>query len=173
MSILRLTRNKGSRYVTFQVTISQSYILHLTRLMLLKQIHWFCEDCGTEYDTADIESRLINHIHRKLMRYQMQDIRCSKTNRVSSNSLAKVSGCGVGFKQDFSSCNSHASRCAIVQCTTVAWLQALLTTVSMCHQMCLCKRPAQTTSNKVRRTLGSQLLMNCPCTTHHIRDQGV
>ena len=103
MSILRLTRNKGSRYVTFQVTISQSYILHLTRLLLLKQIHWFCEDCGTEYDTADIESRLINHIHRKLMRYQMQDIRCSKTNRVSSNSLARVSDCGADFKQDFSS----------------------------------------------------------------------
>ncbi len=64
------------------------------------QIHWFCEDCGTEYDTIDIERRLIQHVHRRMMRYQMQDIRCSKTNRVSTSCLSRVSACGADFKLD-------------------------------------------------------------------------
>lgn len=34
------------------------------------------------------------------MRYQIQDIRCTKTKRVSNNSLAKVSTCGADFCLD-------------------------------------------------------------------------
>jgi DNA polymerase epsilon subunit 1 len=36
------------------------------------------------------------------MRYQLQDIRCSKTNRVATSSLARVSECAAGFKLDVS-----------------------------------------------------------------------
>jgi DNA polymerase epsilon subunit 1 len=35
-----------------------------------------------------------------MMRYQMQDIRCSKTNRVAANTLSRVSACGADFKLD-------------------------------------------------------------------------
>jgi DNA polymerase epsilon subunit 1 len=67
-----------------------------------KQIHWFCDDCGTEYDSDDIERRLVKHVHQRMMRYQMQDIRCSKTSRVAVNSLSRVSACGADFKLDIS-----------------------------------------------------------------------
>lgn len=67
------------------------------------QIHWFCDDCGTEYDTEDIERRLVKHVHQSMMRYQMQDIRCSKTNRVARSTLSRVSDCGADFKLDISS----------------------------------------------------------------------
>eukprot|EP00536_Pseudo-nitzschia_multiseries_P014500 jgi/Psemu1/298741/fgenesh1_pm.714_\ len=68
-----------------------------------KQIHWFCENCGAEYDVAAIERRLINQAHKKMLRYQLQDLRCTKTNRVSTRSLARVSQCSADWKLDISS----------------------------------------------------------------------
>ena len=41
---------------------------------------------------------LIQHVHRKMMRYQLQDIRCSKTNVVATHSLARVSKSSAEFK---------------------------------------------------------------------------
>jgi DNA polymerase epsilon subunit 1 len=35
-----------------------------------------------------------------MMRYQLQDIRCSKTNVVATHSLARVSQCSAEFKLD-------------------------------------------------------------------------
>ncbi|KAL3942259.1 MAG: hypothetical protein SGBAC_003529 [Bacillariaceae sp.] len=67
-----------------------------------KQIHWFCEDCGAEYDADRIQSRLIHHLHRRMMRYQLQDIRCSKTNAVATHGLARVSKSSSPFKLDIS-----------------------------------------------------------------------
>ena len=67
-----------------------------------KHIHWFCDDCGTEYDTEDIERRLVKHVHQRMMRYQMQDIRCSMTSRVATHTLARVSTSGADFKLDIS-----------------------------------------------------------------------
>ena len=65
-----------------------------------KQIHWFCEVCGTEYDVSNIERRLIDQAHKKMLRYQLQDLRCSKTNRVSTRSLARVSQCSADWQLD-------------------------------------------------------------------------
>lgn len=67
-----------------------------------KQIHWFCEDCGTEYDVATIERRLIDKAHKTMLRYQLQDLRCTKTNRVSTRSLARVSQCSADWQPDVS-----------------------------------------------------------------------
>ena len=68
----------------------------------VNQIHWFCEDCGTEYDVASIERRLVEQAHKKMLRYQLQDLRCTKTNRVSTRSLAPVSQCSADWKLDIS-----------------------------------------------------------------------
>jgi DNA polymerase epsilon subunit 1 len=73
-----------------------------------KQIHWFCEDCGTEYDVNDIERRLIQNVHTKMVRYQLQDIRCSKTNRVATRILAPVSECSAPFKLDIPQAEAQA-----------------------------------------------------------------
>jgi len=66
------------------------------------QIHWFCGDCGTEYDVATIERRLVEQAHKKMLRYQLQDLRCTKTNRVATRSLARVSQCSAEWKLDIS-----------------------------------------------------------------------
>jgi len=67
-----------------------------------KHMHWLCDNCGAEYDTEDIERRLVKHVHQRMMRYQMQDIRCSKTNRVATHTLSRVSACGADFQLDIS-----------------------------------------------------------------------
>jgi DNA polymerase epsilon subunit 1 len=67
-----------------------------------RNIHWFCEDCGTEYDVTSIERRLIEIAHKNVLRYQLQDLRCSKTNRVATNYLSQVSHCSAGLKLDIS-----------------------------------------------------------------------
>ena len=64
--------------------------------------HWTCEDCGTLYDVTTIENRLVHIVHLKLMRYQLQDLRCTKTNRVATRSLALLSDCSADLKLDIS-----------------------------------------------------------------------
>ena len=63
---------------------------------------WACEDCGTPYDPAAIEQRLIALINRKVTRYQLQDLRCTKTNRVATRVLAPFSECSAALKLDIS-----------------------------------------------------------------------
>jgi len=63
---------------------------------------WSCEDCGTLYDVDTIERRLISLVHRKSVRYQLQDVRCTKTNRVATRTLAPLSDCSAGLKLDIS-----------------------------------------------------------------------
>jgi DNA polymerase epsilon subunit 1 len=64
----------------------------------LKQ--WVCQDCGTLYPKDDIERRLIEICNRKMIRYQLQDLRCVKTNRVATRALSKQSDCSANLKLD-------------------------------------------------------------------------
>lgn len=59
---------------------------------------WICDDCGMPYDVAEIERRLVSVVHRKTVKYQLQDVRCAKTNRVATRALAPLSSCSMGLK---------------------------------------------------------------------------
>jgi DNA polymerase epsilon subunit 1 len=61
---------------------------------------WACDDCGTAYDVNAIERRLVSLVHCKVARYALQDVRCVKTNRVATRSLAPLSDCSAGLKLD-------------------------------------------------------------------------
>jgi DNA polymerase epsilon subunit 1 len=63
---------------------------------------WACDDCGVPYNMHVIEQRLIALLYRKLVRYQLQDVRCKKTNRVAARCLAPLSDCSAGIKLDTS-----------------------------------------------------------------------
>ena len=52
---------------------------------------WECEDCGTTYDAAVVERRLVQLLRRKVLRYQLQDLRDKKTNRVLQRSTHALS----------------------------------------------------------------------------------
>ena len=60
---------------------------------------WLC-DCASPYDVTAIEKRLIGLVHRKVARYQLQDLRCVKTNRVATRALTPFSECSAALKLD-------------------------------------------------------------------------
>jgi DNA polymerase epsilon subunit 1 len=62
--------------------------------------HWACSECGTMYDPEVIEDRLIDIAKRNALRYQLQDVRCSKTNRVATRALSKQSQTSSELKLD-------------------------------------------------------------------------
>jgi DNA polymerase epsilon subunit 1 len=62
--------------------------------------HWACEDCGTLYDPEVIERRLIEIATKRALRYQLQDARCTKTNRVATRALSKQSETSSELKLD-------------------------------------------------------------------------
>jgi DNA polymerase epsilon subunit 1 len=66
----------------------------------VNQRHWACPDCGKLYPSDDIERRLIEICIRKIVRYQLQDLRCIKTNRVATRAMARQSDCSANFKLD-------------------------------------------------------------------------
>lgn len=65
--------------------------------------HWACDDCNTPYNVQVIESRLLQFVHKKIVRYVLQDVRCTKTNRVASRALAPLSDCSASLKLDLPS----------------------------------------------------------------------
>ena len=66
------------------------------------ETQWACNDCGTPYNVPEIESRLLHLLHIKAIRYVLQDVRCTKTNRVASRALAPLSDCSASLKLDIS-----------------------------------------------------------------------
>jgi DNA polymerase epsilon subunit 1 len=64
------------------------------------QTQWICEDCGTPYDATNIEERLIGIVNKRLLRYQLQDLRDSKTNLVVTRCLPLLSECDTALKLD-------------------------------------------------------------------------
>ena len=66
------------------------------------QRHWACPDCGTLYPSDDIERRLIEICNRKIVRYQLQDLRCVKAKRVSTKAMARQSECSANLELDIS-----------------------------------------------------------------------
>ena len=64
------------------------------------QRHWACQECGTSYDVECIEQRLVDICNRMIVRYQLQDLRCMKTNRASTKILSKQSDCSAELKLD-------------------------------------------------------------------------
>jgi DNA polymerase epsilon subunit 1 len=63
---------------------------------------WTCDDCGTPYNVSVIEGRLLHLLHKKLVRYVLQDVRCVKTNRVATRALVPLSDCAANLKLDIS-----------------------------------------------------------------------
>jgi len=63
---------------------------------------WTCDDCGTPYNADCIERRLVDAIQRKCIRYQLQDLRCTKTGFVSKRLLSRQSDTSQKLKLDVS-----------------------------------------------------------------------
>lgn len=49
-----------------------------------------------------MERRLVDIVQRKCMRYQLQDLRCTKTGQVAVRAMARTSDCSAALKLDIS-----------------------------------------------------------------------
>jgi len=64
----------------------------------LKQ--WLCGGCSSPYNVDQMEIRLVDIVQRKCMRYQLQDLRCTKTQQVAVRAMARTSDRAEALKLD-------------------------------------------------------------------------
>jgi len=64
------------------------------------QKQWLCAGCGSSYDVDNIERRLVDIVQKKCIRYQLQDLRCTKTQQVAVRALSRTSDCSAALKLD-------------------------------------------------------------------------
>jgi len=67
-----------------------------------QEMRWICDECSAPYDPEYIERRLVDSIQRTCVRYQLQDLRCSKTGRIATRVLSHQSDCSAILKPDIS-----------------------------------------------------------------------
>ena len=68
-----------------------------------QEMRWVCDECQVPYDLNYIERRLIQMIDNKLVRYQFQDLRCTKTGKIAIRALSRHSECSERLKLDITS----------------------------------------------------------------------
>ena len=52
---------------------------------------WRCAQCGSPYDRMMIEQTLVENVQRQSLKYQLQDLRCSKTRETQACNMALYS----------------------------------------------------------------------------------
>jgi DNA polymerase epsilon subunit 1 len=95
---------------------AKSYILtemicqacnHCRDVDLLKDKHralkdsspvWLCAQCYVNYDTEEIEKRLIDVLNRKLMSYTLQDLQCSRCKEIKQDNIMEYCSCAGTYK---------------------------------------------------------------------------
>ncbi|GAA6010438.1 hypothetical protein JCM10207_001304 [Rhodosporidiobolus poonsookiae] len=60
---------------------------------LVKDQPWQCERCSAEYDRASIEALVIDALQRRLVSYQLQDLRCGKCKTMKAENLRANCDC--------------------------------------------------------------------------------
>ena len=48
---------------------------------------WLCTGCGTSYDRGTIEQQLVDIVSRRLLAWQLQDVKCSKCKMVKAENI--------------------------------------------------------------------------------------
>jgi len=93
---------------------------------------WVCDDCGTPFDPDYIEQRLVKVVDRKLIRYQLQDLRCIKTGNVSTSVLSRQSESADKLLTDISR-KEILSQCHILKNLArfyhLEWLEEILSCI--------------------------------------------
>ena len=74
---------------------------------MAQQKHWLCGGCSSPYDMDQIERRLVDIVQRKCIRYQLQDLRCVKTQQVAVRAMARTSDNSSPLKLDIPRSEFH------------------------------------------------------------------
>jgi DNA polymerase epsilon subunit 1 len=95
--------------------IGKSYILteiicqacnHCRDVDLMKDKHramkdglpvWLCAQCFVNYDTEEIERRLVDSLNRKLMSYTLQDLQCNRCKEIKQDNIMEYCPCAGNY----------------------------------------------------------------------------
>lgn len=58
---------------------------------------WLCSQCYVYYENEEIEIRLLDVIHRKIMSYTLQDLRCTRCKEIKRDNMAALCSCAGSF----------------------------------------------------------------------------
>lgn len=58
---------------------------------------WLCSQCYVYYENEEIEIRLLDVIHRKIMSYTLQDLRCTRCKEIKRDNMAELCSCAGTF----------------------------------------------------------------------------
>lgn len=58
---------------------------------------WLCSQCYVYYENEEIEIRLLDVIHRKIMSYTLQDLRCTRCKEIKRENMAELCSCAGSF----------------------------------------------------------------------------
>ncbi|KAL3782437.1 hypothetical protein HJC23_006010 [Cyclotella cryptica] len=61
---------------------------------------WLCGGCSNPYNVDQIERNLVEIVQKKCTRYQLQDLRCTKTQQVAVKAMSRTSECSAALKLD-------------------------------------------------------------------------
>ena len=64
------------------------------------QKQWSCSGCGNPFNVDQMECNLVDIVQRKVIRYQLQDLRCTKTQQVAVTNMSSTSERAEPFKLD-------------------------------------------------------------------------
>lgn len=59
---------------------------------------WLCAQCSVYYDNEEIEVRLLDSLHRKVMSYTLQDLRCQRCRQIKRENIATLCSCAGEFE---------------------------------------------------------------------------
>lgn len=59
---------------------------------------WLCPDCDAVLNKSDIEHRLLDLVNRRLISYQMQDLKCKQCKMVKNSVVSKYCDCTGAFQ---------------------------------------------------------------------------
>lgn len=59
---------------------------------------WLCSECSVNYETEEIEKRLIDVVNRKLMSYTLQDLQCVRCQSIKQDNIMEYCSCAGKYK---------------------------------------------------------------------------
>lgn len=59
---------------------------------------WLCSQCYVYYENDEIEYRLLDVVHRKIMSYTLQDMRCTRCKEIKRENVSALCSCAGTFE---------------------------------------------------------------------------
>lgn len=91
---------------------------------------WLCSQCYVNYENDEIEIRLLDVIHRKIMSYTLQDLRCIRCKEIKRENVAELCSCAGSFD-------------TLISAKKLRQLLQTFSDVADAHQMYLLKEEVQ------------------------------